>query len=540
MQHTETQLKRATLDGREFDDLIPKVTCENVGTSEGFTDHSIVKMKECVKLFSWQMSAVSKVLQRSSLNDTVWEVFGFMFDDIEYLADDELQVLRSPACSWYSRRIGIDCKSFSIIASSLFTEMGITHYIRKTRQRATPQMWEDDFDAAALFEANFSHVYIVVPFDQQSGKLDSGYYVCDGTVATNEEFTDCILEIKDEFMSGMPHVMLNGVPGHQFGLGDPTVPATTTGTTTTGSGGFWSNTGTAATNAGTTYVNQNSGNWAKKISFKNIAGLFQPCIGGTAFNAAALTTDMTTLANAMVNVLNEMNDAADKNNMLLFSDKVNEYFGMADLLPQVIQKKIESQDWNGCSRGNLLQMALASLFYYNGAMHIALDAWLAENFTVVITPQTRHYSAQLFIDKGIMPFCAYVSPLPYSDQPYETYTKKAGQIKGFIPNDYVYNYIMSPEGFNPQSFISGLSQLYTAVQNPGAIFTGGTPTNQTGTGTTIDPATGQVVALPNKDLKNTNEAGMGTVIGVMAALALGYWALNQFGEDKPANKPKKT
>src|SRR5690606_29324173 len=72
----------------------------------------------------------------------------------------------------------------------------VLHYIRRIKQ---PQFNPD----------HWSHVYIVVPKDQDKGNLELGYYIIDGTLHINEE-TPYIEKHDTKMGTSMPHVWLNG------------------------------------------------------------------------------------------------------------------------------------------------------------------------------------------------------------------------------------------------------------------------------------------------------------------------------------------
>jgi len=190
-------LYRPIKNGEKFDGLIPKVKCESTDLGDGMTDYSVEKMAEWVHLYSWQMQKVAPLLEQSSLQDTCHTTHNWCHDYFQYRADTSDQLLRSPACSWAQRYEGIDCKSYSIIASSILLNLGINHYIRRIKQPGfSPDLW--------------THVYVVVPDNQTSGNLDQGYYVIDGTMQQNDE--PMYNEKSDLYMQ---HYGLNGIYAEQ-------------------------------------------------------------------------------------------------------------------------------------------------------------------------------------------------------------------------------------------------------------------------------------------------------------------------------------
>ena len=188
-----TLLYRTIQSGDQYNNLIPATTCKSTATANGNTDLSIQLMVEVIEEFSFQAALVAKKLQANNLQSTLFAIKDFAYNHFQYNADDDLQKIRSFSCSWYDRFNGIDCKSYSIVIGSLLGNLNITYYLRKIKQ---PGFNPNDF----------SHVYVVVPIDQQTGNLNSGYYTLDGTLETNKECT--FLTYKDFKMN---HAKLNGV-----------------------------------------------------------------------------------------------------------------------------------------------------------------------------------------------------------------------------------------------------------------------------------------------------------------------------------------
>ena len=192
MSELDRMLYRPLKDGKQFDKHIPRVTCERTDLGDGMTDYSVQKMAEMVQQYAYQMQAVAPLLKQRTLQRTCNAIHSFAYNHFQYKADTEEQILRSPACSWYTRRDGIDCKSYSIIVSAILVNLGIKHNIRRVKQPGfNPDLW--------------THVYVIVPADQTNGKLANGYYVVDGTVPTVDE--GMFLEKDDLYMI---HTGLNG------------------------------------------------------------------------------------------------------------------------------------------------------------------------------------------------------------------------------------------------------------------------------------------------------------------------------------------
>lgn len=191
-----TMLKRQISDGESFNNLIEKPKAEFKQLKKGNTFYSVQVMKLWVQKFYTQVAALSQVLKGETLEETCYNVHGFLVKYIQYEIDQETQRVRSPANSWQNREKGIDCKSFSVFASAVLTNLGIKHYIRQIKQlRIQPN--------------RFSHVYIVVPRNQETANLNDGYFPIDGTV-TDFDIKPKYTQKEDIIMDELEHVGLNG------------------------------------------------------------------------------------------------------------------------------------------------------------------------------------------------------------------------------------------------------------------------------------------------------------------------------------------
>ena len=190
-----TYLKRSLKNGSQFDQYIDRPANTNRQLDKGDTYFTAKMMKIWAENHFKQVTRLAQVLKKSSLQDTCSNIHSFLYNYIQYEIDGLLQQLRSPANSWYTaRETGIDCKSYSIFASTILLNLGIKHYLRQIKQ--------------PLFNpSQFTHIYVIVPIDQITGSLSGGYYTIDGTLKNNKEprFTAA----KDVYMKDLPHIGLN-------------------------------------------------------------------------------------------------------------------------------------------------------------------------------------------------------------------------------------------------------------------------------------------------------------------------------------------
>ncbi len=188
-------LRRNLKDGKEYDKLIPRVKCERTTLGKGDTFFTVDSMKIWIEKFTFQTKKLAPKLEGRTLEETVKNIYNFLYHHIQYEADGSLQQLRSPACSWMQRYDGVDCKSYSVFASSILSNLGIKHFIRQVRQ-------------AYFFPDQFTHVYIVVPKNQNTKDLqNSAMFVLDATKHQNVEGN--FLEKVDLPMTTLNHIGLN-------------------------------------------------------------------------------------------------------------------------------------------------------------------------------------------------------------------------------------------------------------------------------------------------------------------------------------------
>lgn len=141
--------RRNIKPGTEYNDLIPDSVCHSTFRGDGDTYHSMDLIQEFIEDYSDQVSKLAPQLKADTVEETVNNIYDFLYNHIQYKADGAAQEIRSPQCTWHSRSRGADCKSFSVFAGALCKELGIPFSIRKIQQPGDS-------------DGNFSHVYIIV------------------------------------------------------------------------------------------------------------------------------------------------------------------------------------------------------------------------------------------------------------------------------------------------------------------------------------------------------------------------------------------
>jgi len=168
-------LWRPVLQSSRYDRLMKGTNCTVSPLKSGDTFVTVDLMQEWVKRHLAQTGDLAPQLEGKTLKQTADNIYRFLYDHLQYLADGEMQNLKSPGCAWATRHEGADCKTFSIFASSILTNLGIQHSIRQVSQ---PGFHPDQF----------THVYVVIPENQKLKKLNNEkVFVIDGTKHQNTE-----------------------------------------------------------------------------------------------------------------------------------------------------------------------------------------------------------------------------------------------------------------------------------------------------------------------------------------------------------------
>ncbi len=165
------QLHRPIIKTTDFDKYMPDSDCSGIMLGSGDTFFGIQAMKDWVLKYAHHTELLAPLLKKSSLKSTCSNIHSFLFNHLQYKIDEDYQQLRSPACSWASRREGIDCKSYTIFGSTILYNLGINHYLRRIKKKETE---------------GYSHVYLVIPNNQDDNNLDY-YFVIDGTIPVQKE-----------------------------------------------------------------------------------------------------------------------------------------------------------------------------------------------------------------------------------------------------------------------------------------------------------------------------------------------------------------
>ena len=462
------ELHRVLKNGDQFNSLFPTVKCERVALGNGDTDYSINKMVQWIEQHQSQTTKVAALLEKSSLKNTCESIHDFLYWHFQYKQDLDDQLLRSPACAWKQRFEGIDCKSYSIVASSLLLNLGITHYLRKV---------------AYTNPGEFTHVYVVVPVNQTNFKLDDGYYMIDGTIDTMEE--PYYLESKDQIM--LAHYGLNRPEQTQL------------------NGIKFDVNSLKSLNLGT---------------IKNLVSNLS-CFGGSAYTGDLLNNNISKLTDTFNGIVSNINKAIAGNDLKSLSDNYADFYGWAHTF-RYSQQAVKQGGWNSCSNKNFDAFDSAAA-YFIGKVYPALDAYINKYFDKVQSG-SHHYTNSGLESQGwtFMEMDYYTHNIDVY-----TYTLSIKQGVTQIPAfEFTQDLVNATNGdLNIEKYLNGLQTIINVVapNNTGNGTTGTGSTTGTGNNSSNGTTTGNGSYTTGTGSTSTPVmAGFGWIVG----LGLVGWGLS--------------
>ena len=126
--------------------------------SSGSTFETLAQMQRIVKKTLHQTAKIARHLKKENTVSTLQSVFKFANENFNYCLDTPgTEQLRQPLASWRDRHQGIDCDCYSILISSILTNLNISHSFRKAKYNSNKV---------------YSHVYVVAHVKNKDYVLD--------------------------------------------------------------------------------------------------------------------------------------------------------------------------------------------------------------------------------------------------------------------------------------------------------------------------------------------------------------------------------
>ncbi|WP_445915265.1 hypothetical protein, partial [Flavobacterium sp.] len=340
--------------------------------------------------------------------------------------------------------------------SCILLQLGFKHYIRKIKQ-------------PMFAPESFTHVYVIVPVDQNTGSLKQGYYTIDGTLPTTQEPN--YIETKDFFMDKLSHIGLNGAtqPLNGFSFADV------------------------------------------KTAFNSPIS----CWGGSAFSGSQANAEGEKIGAYFENLLNNINVAVRNQNLQLLQDTFLKYEGILFTSIKAYERK-KSEGWNKCTTDSITRMQ-SILNFYDKVVHKGLTAWLSQYFTMTPVATKSFNNGQGFEDIDPTFKFTYTDPaIVYLANIYDFKLKQGvTAIPEFEFTPYVEDMANNPSAFDPATFLQGLSTVLVSFNNPNNGNTG-----------TVDE-NGNLVYDTENTPKTTSNAGAGYLLGGLVLIGLASWGFSK-------------
>lgn len=459
-------LYRNIKPGYQYEGLIPKYKgvqydFDKAGNSN--TYDTLKFMQKWVEKYHYQMNRIAPKLKGSTIENTKNKIYDFLYWHFQYKLDESLQQLYSPSAAWHFRKTGFDCKTFSILASCILTELGIPHSFRKVKQ-------------PGLMSGEWSHVYVIV--HDRNREL-----VIDATSHTN---TEVVYTQKYDVMLkhrglAAPIVINHIDPFNVNGL---------------------------ACNCDS-YQNNGLGLTIGGFNFSNLFSQLS-CIGGSSLDQNRLKGYLNNIEKYYNGLFAQLNQALIQKNTSQISAITNEFFGNGSMFEQASRKNAQ-KGWNDCTEKNI-GIATRVFNFYNVTVGAALQVWIDDNFTVTSTGQTQIYSSAGAESKYGFAHLNNTPPVVVNENVYN-FQLKPKTIKAFEMTPYLKQLgdLMAqnkPFAFNAAQYLSGLATVVHVFSNSG--------------NTAIDPTTGQIIDTGNMPIGNDlvkKDNSMLYGFGAVAAIA---------------------
>lgn len=218
----EAKKSRILKTGAEFTRLMPPSTGRTVTRkSVAGTADTINLVKRVVAQTLSQTASIAPLLKGQTLKETCRNIWQWVYQHIQYAPDAAgFEQIREPARIWADRTTGVDCDDYTVIVSSILTNLKISHVLRVT-----------------AYKRDWQHIYPIVPKDGNARKpldqsRDRNSYIVIDCVPDHYDYEvpyskklDTPIMVLQQLsgLDGLPdYGPAYGHPGHDdnYGMGD--------------------------------------------------------------------------------------------------------------------------------------------------------------------------------------------------------------------------------------------------------------------------------------------------------------------------------
>lgn len=533
----QTTASRRFLTEKQVASLFKKSECKKTYLGSGDTFFGINQIKDFILENQDEINEKKavKLFKVDDLEATVFNIHFALNKYIAYSADSWEQQLRAPNCAYQQRFSGVDCKTFTVLSSIMLLKCGIKHSLRMIVQpfhRST----------------EFSHIYVVVPKNQDTGDLKDGYICLDATLHDNKE--PMFIKHHDIIMENLEYYGLKGAVNN-------------TSTTTSNSKSIaayesfinkltekgypldvidrvhktivvFINNGVSPTvevgsnyiavqnvkiplnyglNSGSTEGNaEESGDWdwLSEIDFGELfSGV--DCWGGSAYSNNVADQDRIIIKKYFEDLILKINLSIEAKDFSALSEAVADFKGLSKVAYLAHNNKI-AEGWNSCTTKNLENTrSIVSAINSKGSM--ALDAYLNTYFNVTPAGTTKYNSYAVDGFWG-----GYIRPLAYHVQDKSSYTLKNNNtsLPAFEFNEYVSN--TPANNFSALDYVTSLTNII--IEATGGIDLNGNNTEGSGNNNSNNNTGGTAADSENKKTSLASFSGIGLALLTAAGVSL--------------------
>ena len=479
-----TALRRNLKTGFQYNRLIPKF--QNIihhfdnKNDDSDTYDTLKFMDQWTKKYYKQLERIALLLKGATIQETVSNIYDWLYNHFQYNIDTDVQKLFAPSSAWYYRKKGIDCKSYSVLASALLLNLKIPHSFRKVMLSGSNK---------------WSHVYVIV-----NDENNNSYYVIDATTHNNKEVN---YKIKYDYtMSGLTHIGLASSYNTEYHGAYPIMDYT-------------------SLNCSCEY---NTGLNGISDMFNNVTSLFNTprnCWGGTAFDSGQASQAIDSSAAFFKGLIQKINQAVIDKDLNSLSTLDTEFYGIVKAGLCGYDKKIWEKDWNDCTDDSI-HVVVDFLKFYRDIVLKAYEGWISQYFNIQ-NVSTKRYNNRNIEGKPYYLYFAYTDSGCELDIPVRSFTIKdnVSQITEFEFTPYIVQAVTNPSSFNLPQFLSSLNTVLTTYQN---TVGGGSGDFGNGTGTDENDYNG------NNGGSTSNNSGVnaGVVVGAVAVFGgIAYYLKNR-------------
>lgn len=349
-QVVNMMLHRKLESGSQYSRLIPNYLSVKhsfeLPTEFSDTYDTLEYMAYWTDEYAHQFEKVAQVLIGKNVLETVENNYNFLYKHFQYKIDENLQQIYAPSAAWHFRKVGFDCKTFSVLAMALLLCQNIEASFVKVK---------------LLGSIDWSHVYVQIPYQ-------GSYLIIDATTHDNKEVD--FIEKHEFNMKNLKHIGLASpfmdtpylnldspslaCPGqacscNSTGLSSSYMDASDPyGVVYMGSNGLGNPEDTNSDSTTTTTNSTDWGNFFKDLKFDKIFASID-CWGGTAFDANILQALIPEIQKYFIGIINEYNTAILEKRFSDVHKILMKFVQRKQTLLKVYHVKFESKDWNSCS-----------------------------------------------------------------------------------------------------------------------------------------------------------------------------------------------